>query len=84
MNPILLTILMGIIAGICRSVLGFIKNCSDEEFSWGKLWKTVIIMAIAGGVIGLFTPNWKLAFAFSFAGGTAVNDIINAYLNQHK
>jgi len=82
MEPIILAVIMGIIAGICRSVLGYVKNCSDEDFSLGKFLKTVLIMGIAGLVIGIFTPDWKLAFALSFTGGVVINDLINAYINR--
>lgn len=82
MNPIILAVLIGILAGICRSVLGFFKNSADEDFSWGKFFKTLVIMAVTGLVIGFFTPDWKLAFALSFTGGVAINDLISAYLNR--
>jgi len=84
MNPILLAILMGILAGICRSVLGYIKTSAEEDFSWTKFFKTLLIMAVTGLVIGFFTPDWKLAFALSFTGGVAVSDLINAYLNRRE
>ena len=82
MNPIIIAILMGIIAGICRAVIGYIKTSTEEDFNWGKLLKTVVIMALTGLVVGFFTPDWKLAFALSFTGGVAVNDLVNAYLNR--
>ena len=82
MNAILLAVLMGILAGICRSVLGYIKTSADEDFSWGKFFKTLVIMAVTGLIIGFFTPDWKLSFALSFTGGVAINDLINAYLNR--
>lgn len=81
MNPLILAVLMGLLAGICRSVLGYFKN-AEEDFSWRKFFKTLAIMAVTGLVIGFFTPDWKLAFALSFTGGVAVNDLINAYLNR--
>lgn len=82
MDTIILAILMGMLAGICRAVIGYIKTSSDEDFSWTKLLKTVMVMAVVGLVVGLFTPDWKLAFALSFTGGVAVNDLINAYLSR--
>jgi len=82
MNPIILAILMGLIAGICRSILGYFKNSEEEVFIWAKLLKTVVITGICGAIIGLFTPDWKLAFALSFTGGVVVNDLINAHLNK--
>jgi len=71
---------MGVVAGILRAILGFFKNSESESFNLGKLLKTIVIMGITGFVIGLFTPNWLMAFALSFAGGTAINDIINTYI----
>jgi len=62
---VLLAVLMGVIAGILRSVVGFCKNSNEEDFDLGKFLKTVIIAGILGGIIGLFTPDWKLAFALA-------------------
>ncbi len=82
MEPIILSVIMGVIAGICRSVIGYFKNSSDEDFSFGKFLKTLGIMAIAGLVIGLFTPDWKLAFASSFTGGVVIQDLLKSYINR--
>jgi len=81
MDPIWLSMIMGILAGICRSILGYAKNSVTENFDWGKLFYTVIVMAFTGFVIGFFTPDWKLAFALSFTGGVAVNELVNTYIN---
>ena len=80
MNPIILAILMGLIAGICRSILGYFKNSGEESFVWGKLLKTVVITGICGAIIGLFTPDWKLAFALAFTGDVAIEDLLKTWL----
>jgi len=84
MSPIILAILMGILAGILRAILGYCKNSEDETFNWGKLLKTIVTMGALGFVIGLFSPNWLTAFALSFTGGVAVNDLINTYLAKSE
>jgi len=48
-----LSVFVGLIAGVLRSVLGFFKNSESEKFEWKKLLKSVIVMGITGGVIGL-------------------------------
>ena len=82
MSQVILAIICGIIAGFCRSLLGFFKNSGDEDINWKKLLKSVVIMGITGGVIGLFTPNPLMAFGLSFTGGVAVHELIKTHQNK--
>jgi len=82
MDKLLLAIFVGIVAGICRSFLGFFKNSSEEDFEWKKLLKSVIVMGITGGIIGLFTSDLLMAFGLSFTGGVAVEELIKKYTNK--
>lgn len=77
-----LSVFVGIIAGILRSVLGFFKNSESEDFEWKKLLKSVIVMGITGGVIGLFTPNLLMAFGLAFTGGVAIEEVIKKFTNK--
>lgn len=74
-----LSVFVGCIAGILRSVMGFFKNSNDEKFEWKKLLKSVIVMGITGGIIGLFTPNLLMAFGLSFTGGVGIEELIKKY-----
>ncbi len=82
MNPILLCVFVGLFAGICRSTIGYFKNSSGEEFEWLSFLKTVVISAILGAIVGLFTPDWKIAFASVFTGTVIVNDILLGIIRQ--
>ncbi|GAF77848.1 unnamed protein product [marine sediment metagenome] len=82
MSQVIIAIFAGIVAGFCRSLLGFFKNSESEELDWKKLLKAVIIMGITGGVIGLFTSNPLMAFGLSFTGGVTVHELIKAYQNK--
>ena len=84
MSQVILAILAGMVAGFCRSILGFFKNSYDEKLDWKKLLKSVVIMGITGGIIGLFTPSPLMAFGLSFTGGVAVHELIKAYQNKFK
>ena len=84
MSQVLLAIICGIIAGFCRSILGFFKNSGDEDINLKKLLKSVVIMGITGGVIGLFTPNPLVAFGLSFTGGVGIEELIKKYIKKGK
>jgi len=77
-----LSVFVGLIAGVLRSVLGFFKNSDSEDFEWKKLLKSVIVMGITGGIIGLFTPNLLVAFGLAFTGGVAIQEIIKKYTDR--
>ena len=82
MSQVLLAIMAGILAGFCRSLLGFFKNSEDEKLNWKKLLKSVVIMGITGGVIGIFNSNPLVAFGLSFTGGVGIEELKKTYTNK--
>ncbi len=82
MSQVILAIFAGIVAGFCRSLLGFFKNSGDEDINWKKLLKSVVIMGITGGVIGLFTSNPLMAFGLSFTGGVGIEELIKKFTKE--
>jgi len=74
-------VLAGIGAGIVRAFFGWAK--SDEEWDWLKFIRTLVIFAITGGVIGLFTSNPLEVFLLTFVG-VPLEDFLNGLYKSYK
>ena len=53
MDPIYLVVLIGIVGGLVKSLLGYIP--SSDGFSWVRFMKTLGLAAVAGGAVVFFT-----------------------------
>lgn len=83
-QKILLSILVGILAGAFRVVIGWFK--SGENWNGGKAVQTMIVATITGGVIGaaLQTDNLMLVFAFVFTGAVTAEDLLKGIIENQK
>ena len=44
----------------------------------------VVIAGVLGLIIGLFTPDWKLAFALAFTGDVAVEELLKGIIRREE
>lgn len=84
MSSILIPLLAGLLAGVLRGLVGYFKNAELEEFEWKRFVKTVVIAGVLGLIIGLFTPDWKLAFALAFTGDVAVEELLKGIIRREE
>ena len=84
MNQIILAILMGVLAGILRTAMGYFKSSSDEIFEWNKFLKTLGTSVVLGLILGIFIIDWKYVFLTVFVGDIVIEEIIKGLLKQRE
>lgn len=66
MEKYLIYILVGILGGIIRGLVGFVKNKTLEKANYFKLGyslATILISGIVGAVVGILTDTeWQVSF----------------------
>jgi len=73
MEPILSSILLGILGGFVRALVGiakyFEKNKKDGKLRFGYFAFTLFVAAMVGGLAGaLANHDWRLAVIAGYAG----------------
>lgn len=53
MDPILIVVIIGVVGGAVKSVLGYVPN--EGAFNWLRFLKTVLLSGIVGGAVVYFT-----------------------------
>lgn len=75
-------IIVGIIAGIVRTLFGWAK--SNEAFDLNKFIRTLIISVITGGILGFFVSDPYIVFASTFTGTVLIEEFLIAWYKRQK
>lgn len=78
MEPIIFAILVGILAGLTRVTIGYLKNPANQ-FNKNTALRTTLIAMIEGGIIGAYFPmGLETLFAVVFMGTVTVEEALLA------
>jgi hypothetical protein len=87
MEKFLIYLLAGLIGGIIRGLVGFVKNKTIEKANHFKpqyFLITILISGIVGGAAGaLADTEWQVSFLAGYAGTDFIENLYKIKLGQH-
>jgi hypothetical protein len=76
-EPVFVSILAGGFGQLVRAALGLKKAMdSGKKLSFKRFFMSLIVGFASGAAVGIFIPDWKLAFMTGFGATDAIESVV--------
>ncbi|RLJ08594.1 MAG: hypothetical protein DRP12_00065 [Candidatus Aenigmatarchaeota archaeon] len=80
---LLTLVIVGLLAGIVRGLVGWLKSSKKEDFDCKKFGRTLVLSAVLGAILGLYwVGDPKSLFATVFLGDVVIEDVLKGFVRS--